>query len=121
MLMAGDENKVDAQSREAGYETHDAYLKPIIIVGLASVILLVLILILIDQYFIVTKEHLVDEMVLTPQSAALRELRSREDETLSSYKIVDVEKGIYRIPVSRAMELLADEAYKKQQTGNREQ
>jgi hypothetical protein len=110
-------NKIDSsitkQSREAGYETHDADLKPIIIIGLVSLILLVASIILIDQYFIATRERLVNEVVLSPQSIALRELRAREDEVLNSYKIVDSQNGIYRIPIERAMELIADEAFKR--------
>lgn len=38
--------------------------------------------------------------------AALRSLRAREDEVLSSYGWVDRDAGVVRIPIDRAMELL---------------
>ena len=116
-----DEIKIDKKSGEAGYDTHEANLKPIIIIGIVSIVLLVLSLILIDQYFIAAKERLVEEVVLAPQSIALRELRAREDETLNSYKVIDTTKGIYQIPIDRAMELIAKEAYENQQGKTGEQ
>jgi hypothetical protein len=39
----------------------------------------------------------------------LREVRAAEDRVLNSYGWVDREAGIARIPISRAMEILADE------------
>lgn len=39
----------------------------------------------------------------------LQALRAHEDEVLTSYKILDREKGRYQIPVARAMELIAQE------------
>jgi hypothetical protein len=121
MAEQRDEIKVDKESLQAGYDAHEANLKPVIIIGVSSVILLVLSIILIDQYFIATKERLVEEMVLSPQSTALRELRAREEEALNSYRVIDAEKGIYQIPIDRAMELIANEAYRSQQTSLREQ
>jgi hypothetical protein len=98
---------------EAGYETHDARLKPIIIIGVVSIILLVFSLYLVNALFVATKERLVQEMVLAPQSVTMRELRARENEILNSYRVIDAERGIYQIPVDRAMELIANEAYEK--------
>lgn len=39
----------------------------------------------------------------------LQAYRAQEDEILTSYKILDKDKGRYRIPVARAMELIAQE------------
>jgi hypothetical protein len=39
----------------------------------------------------------------------LREMREAEDRVLNSYAWIDREKGIVRIPVERAMELLTDQ------------
>jgi len=52
--------------------------------------------------------------VLAPESAGVREQRAREIELLSSYDVINAEDGVYRIPVRRAMELMADEAFRKQ-------
>ena len=116
-----DDIKIDKESSDAGYDVHEANLKPIIIIGVVSIVLLVVSLILIYQFFIATRERLVEEVVLSPQSVALRELRAHEDEVLNTYRVVDAEKGIYQIPISRAKELIADEAYRIKQTNVREQ
>jgi hypothetical protein len=98
---------------QSGYEKRDANAAKIIGYGVAGVVLIVVILIFVYQLFISTSEELVDEMVLKPQSAAIRELRAREAEELNSYKLLDPEKQIYRIPIDRAIKLMADEAYLK--------
>jgi len=74
---------------------------------------MIVILVLLYEYFMASSRNMVEEMVLKPQSVALRELRAREVEELNSYKILDPEKGIYRIPIDRAIELMADEAYRQ--------
>ncbi len=105
-----DEKQIDPPSE--GYETRDANVKRIALVGLVSIIILVFSIILVDQYFMIYKEKLIDEVVLQPESAALRDLRAREDEALNSYRILDAAKGVYQIPIGRAMQLVADEAYR---------
>jgi len=121
MVEDKNERKIEVESRRAGYDAHEANLRPIIIIGVVSIILLIVSVVLVDQLFISTKERLVEEVVLSPESTALREQRAREDEVLGSYRVIDAGKGIYQIPIERAMELLADEAYKNQQKNTREQ
>ena len=41
--------------------------------------------------------------------AKLQALHAREDSLLNQYKLIDGQKGIYRIPVYRALELIAGE------------
>jgi len=117
MVESKDEINIEKESRKAGYDTHEANLRPVITIAVISIAILVVSIILIEQYFIATKERLVEEVVLSPQSVALRELRAREDETLNSYRVVDAQKRIYQIPIDRAMELIAEEAYKNRQAG----
>ena len=105
----------------SGYEERDANIGRIAIIGIGFVILLAVSLFLVDQYFIITKEKDIQEVVLKPQSITLRELRSREDEILNSYKVIDASKGIYQIPISRAMDILAQKAYRAQAGEIREQ
>ncbi len=40
---------------------------------------------------------------------SIQELHSQEDKILTSYALLDAKKGIYRIPISKAMELIAAE------------
>ena len=104
-----------------GYEKRDINLKKIISITIAMFILLVVILVALTQYFVTFKEQQVYKSVLQPESKELRELRAREDEILNSYKVIDKEKGIYQIPIIRAMELVAEESYKKSVSGKENQ
>ena len=97
-----------------GYEEKDTSTRGILIVALMSIIVVVVAVILTNELFIATREELVEEMVLRPESAALRDLRAREAALLFSYDVVDSAGGIYRIPIDRAMKLMAEEAYAKQ-------
>jgi len=117
------EEKRDTQHTQSspGYEARDANIGRIVIIGIAFVVLLAVSLFFVDQYFKITKEKDIQEIILKPQSVTLREVRAREDEILSSYKLIDPSKGIYQIPINRAMELLAQKAYNAQTSGNREQ
>lgn len=97
---------------DTGYEKRDVSAVKLLVLGSLGLILVTVILVFLYEYFTAASGRMVDEMVLKPQSVALRELRAREIEELNSYKLLDAEKGIYRIPVNRAMELMADEAYR---------
>ena len=98
----------------AGYEKGEVNVRRIVFFAGVSIVVVVALLIFSLDYFGAVKEELVQELVLEPQSAALRELRAREIEDLSSYQLLDSAAGLYRIPIRRAMELVADEAYHRQ-------
>ena len=68
--------------------------------------------IVVDDVFMLTKEEIIYETVLQPESVPLRDLRAHEDEVLHTYKVIDAAKGIYQIPIDRALQLMADEAYR---------
>ena len=95
-----------------GYEEQDVNPNKLILYGVISVIVVVVVVVFVIDYFSATKEEMISEMVLEPESVALRELRAREAEELGSYKLLDPAEGRYRIPIERAMELVADEAYR---------
>jgi capsular polysaccharide biosynthesis protein len=98
-----------------GYERSDVNVKMIVIVAVLIVAFLAVSLLVLDQYFeYVTQETIYKEQ-LAPQSVALRDLRAREAETLNSYKVLDSAKGVYQIPIDRAMQLIAEESYKASQ------
>ena len=52
---------------------------------------------------------MVYERQLNPESVSLKEILAEENEILTSYKILDPDKGIYRIPVEQAMKILTEE------------
>ncbi|MEW6413565.1 MAG: hypothetical protein AB1483_14005 [Candidatus Zixiibacteriota bacterium] len=106
------DKNVKHQATNDGYEHKDINIKKTVLIGLAIILVIVISLVVLNEYFISVKEGLVYDMVLKPQSTALRDFRAREDETLNSYKLLDSTAGRYQVPISRAMELIAEEAYK---------
>jgi hypothetical protein len=93
-----------------GYEKSDVKLGKIVFWGMtASIILVVLVLLSLD-YFKVTQEELVYDMVLKPESEKLIELRVKENEELTTYALIDTANNIYRIPIEEAMRLIVEEA-----------
>ena len=104
-----------AEHSDTGYEKKDVNLRQIILGAALIIGVIVLILVLLTQYFVVVKEEQVYDAVLKPESAALRELRAREAEVLNSYKLLDSAGGVFQIPIRRAMELMADEAFRSRE------
>jgi hypothetical protein len=94
-----------------GYEKKDANPAWIITITLIAIGMLTVIGIALNEFFLISKEDQVYEATLKPGSAALRELHAREVEVLNSYKVIDSAKDQYQIPIDRAMELMADEAF----------
>lgn len=80
---------------------------------MVSLLILVILVVLTNEFFLATKESLVTETVLRPESIPLRELRARETEILTSYGVIDAQAGVYRIPIEEAVQRMAEEAYEK--------
>lgn len=97
-----------------GYEKRDISVPKTLVVGMFVIILIVGFLVVLNEYFISVTEEIKQEQVLAPQSATYRDQIARDTELLTTYAIVDSTKGIYRIPVERAMKLMADEAFQKE-------
>jgi hypothetical protein len=136
------EAKIPVESVEAGHELRDLSPKAIALFALSLATLLVLV-VLVTSFL---HEHYLRVQVRTqappsPFSAAraptpeprlavtpgeqIKALRAAEDSLLKSYAWVDRQQGIVRIPIDRAMELLAQRglptrAQKGQKTQNRE-
>jgi hypothetical protein len=100
-------------NHETSYETSDINLKMVAFYTVTGVIILVIILIFLNEFFIASRESQVRERILSVESTELRELRAKEQETLHTYQVLDKEQNRYQIPIDRAMELLADEAFQK--------
>jgi len=105
-------NEHKSGSHEDGYEKRDVNLTKVLVYGIAGIIILIIAVIFVVDQFIAIKEEIVYEQVLRPESAALRELKAREVEELGSYKLLNEKDSVYRIPIDRAKQLLADEAYR---------
>lgn len=110
------ENTQEQIHPEDGYEKSDVNARAILVSTLVGIILIVASLVLVDEYFIQGREQFYTEAVLKPESAPLRDLRTKEAEFLNGYAVIDAKKGVYQIPITVAMERLAAEAFEKTQT-----
>lgn len=83
------------------------------VVGLTLLVIasLAIILLLLNEYFNSAKENRYTRSVLVPESLTIRDVRARDAEITGAYKVLDGKNGVYQIPVSRAMELVAAEAF----------
>jgi hypothetical protein len=97
-------------SEDQGYEKKDINI--LLVAGTAAAVLLILIIVVImlSDFFVAEKEKIIYEQTLGPESGLLLQLRAREDSILTTYKLLDTTKQIYRIPIDRAMELMVLEA-----------
>lgn len=103
----------------AGYEKKDLNVTKTLIATVIIVVFLVASIAFVDEIFVHEKEQVITDVVLKPVSITLRDLRAKEDIVLNSYKLLDPQKGIYQIPIERAMKVCADEAFAKRTTGTR--
>ncbi len=103
------------QQVNGGYEKRDVNVSKIIAYTILVMVILGGIIVGLNEYFSYYSRQLEYEMVLSKESAELKELRAREEKILNNYELLDYSKGIYQIPIERAMKILADEAYEKQQ------
>ena len=94
-----------------GYEKSDLNISKTLIATVLIVIFLVASVAFVDEIFVHEKEQIITDVVLKPVSITLRDLRAKEDEVLMSYKVLDPQKGVYQIPIERAMKIVAEEAY----------
>ncbi len=101
-------------NQNSGYEKSDVGVNKILIYGVIGIMAVIAIIIFVVDYYVATKERLIYETVLKPESKELRELRAREDAVLNSYKVIDSAAGIYQIPIDRAIQLMAAEVYREQ-------
>ena len=97
-----------------GYEKKDVNVPVIIAISLFSIVVIVVMIVVLIDIFKIQKENVVYDSVLSQESKELVELRTSEFETLNNYKLLDVEKGVYQIPIKRAMQLLTEEHSKSQ-------
>ncbi len=95
------------------YERQDINPKIVIGYSVVSIIILIVILVLLTDYFMIEKEEIVFETNLKPVSVDLREIHAMETEILTNYKLLDKDKGVYQIPIERAMQLITEESFRK--------
>lgn len=82
-------------------------LKWLVIATFVSVVILILSFIIINECNVASQEEVLSAQINTKQPAMLQQDRTREDSLLTSYEVLDSAQAIYRIPINRAMELIA--------------
>ncbi len=98
-----------APEPKPGYERSD--INPRLIGALFAIIVVAIVVavLAVERYFAVVYEQQLYIKVLSPVASDLKQLRAREDARLHSYAYIDRKKGLVRLPIERAMELLAAE------------
>ena len=123
--MAGNNHEYDAPPPGATHETKDVNALAVGIFGVSLIVLCVVAVILLIGLFRYFNAQETARQVPREESAAampglpaqpklqehpredLNQMRAQEDQILSTYGWVDKDKGIVRLPIDRAMELLA--------------
>ena len=100
----------ETNNNSAGYEKRDVNILMVVGLSVFLVAILVVILVFLIDYFVDAKEQMVYEVQLQPESVDLKTLQAADQKELTSYEVLNAEKGVYRIPIDRAMELLIKEA-----------
>ena len=98
----------------AGYEKKDVNVPMVLWISAITVVLIVGSILWVDQYVTMQSEDAIYELRLKPENPQLLELLAHEHTELAAVKVIDSAKGIYQIPIDRAMELVAQQ-YKADQ------
>jgi len=104
-----------ADQKHNEYEVRDISWITLLWIGVVIVVCVTVFVVVLDSFFSIVKEEQVYEQVLKPESKELRALRAKEQQRLHSYGQLDQQKGTYHIPIDRAMQLMAEEDFKKRQ------
>ena len=82
----------------------------LLILIVLTAVLLILVALGIQYYYETLREHEVTNRVLVPENNQLLDLRNKEAYELSTYGYTDKAAGKVRIPIERAMQMVAQEA-----------
>jgi len=106
--MSADHIDKPGETRE-GYDHHDAKAGAVALWSVATILILVASVVVMYWLTTVTEEQQYETNVGKPLWQVSQETKAREDEQLYHYGYIDKGKGVVRIPIDRAMQLVADE------------
>jgi hypothetical protein len=95
---------------EEGFDRSEPDSKGVFVFTVATVVLLLVVMGAVQVYFNYVWANQVEKKVLEQGSEDLAKLHERENKQLSAIEVTDKGKGTMRIPIDRAMELVAKEA-----------
>jgi hypothetical protein len=90
-------------------EESDPRTAPTALVGTVGVVLLAVSLLLLEVLYQRTSQAEIERKVVAEPPQELRQLEAQQLERLAGYAWVDRERGIVKIPVERAMDLVIEE------------
>jgi len=93
-----------------GFDTGEVNARAVAVFLVVTVVMLVVVIAGVQFYFDHVHEQQLYEKVMVPVGDDIRDLHAREDGELGSYRYIDRNAGTVRLPITRAMELLAKEA-----------
>jgi anionic cell wall polymer biosynthesis LytR-Cps2A-Psr (LCP) family protein len=93
----------------AGYEKRDVSIKSLVGATLAIVLIIVVFIVLLRDFFVANVEKAVYEEAVKNPSVSLAEIKKNEEQLLNNFNIIDKENGVYQIPVELAMDLVVRE------------
>ena len=88
---------------------------PIVIVGIVGSVLVFVIIVLLTALFLWIEEAEIAEKTAGQAPSELRRSENEQLMILNDYGWVDQEKGLVRIPIDRAIELMLAEAVEKEE------
>ena len=107
--MAEENNQVHLPTPEEGYDRHEARAGLIAFISGATMLLLLVFIVGIYWLYQVNFEAIEQEQFTGVASKELLAIREREDAHLYKYAVIDKTKGTVRIPIDRAIEIVASE------------
>jgi hypothetical protein len=92
-----------------GYEKKDVSVTAIVLVSFFTILLVVVFIVLLKDYFVFNKEKYVYNNVLNMKSGEFEALKKANNLMIDDYRVIDKEFGTYQIPIEKAMELVVEE------------
>lgn len=107
--MAEENNQVHLPAQGEGYDRHEARAGLVAFISAATVAVLVVFIIGVYWLYQVSYEVIDQQQYSGVASKELLAIREREDAHLYKYAVIDKTKGTVRIPIDRAIEIVASE------------
>lgn len=100
---------IQAHGSEVDYDRHEPQSGLIAIISIATLALLVVMIGGVYWLYVVSYEHVDQAQYSGVASKELDAIHQREADQLYKYSFIDKEKGVVRLPVDRAMDIVAAE------------
>ena len=93
----------------SGYEKKDVSVKGIAIGSIALVVLIVVMVVFVRDYFVFNMENAKTDAALNSPLKELIEIQKTEKDLLTNFRLLDKDKGVYQIPIELAMDLVVQD------------